>query len=225
MAFHRLLIMNNRITALGALVILSVAAIGCARLPYTTMAVEEHERLLVTLQHEVAPAGYTHPVQVTVADVAAILRGFSVRPQQALPLRWYAEEDPPKPLFREDEIRLLAPAMSQAFQRVGPDERVRFEVRAPGLNPATSRDVTAGWVAVREPYFYLAVEHVHAQIPMRKSDQYDYNFPTPPPLPGSFLLYFEPGRYWVTDRSGTTRGLDYRAYLKSAIAPTGSPSR
>jgi hypothetical protein len=225
MAFHRLQIMNKRITTFGALVILSVAAIGCARLPYTTMVVEEHERLSVTLQHEVAPTGYTHPVQVTVADVAAILRGFSVRPQQALPLRWYAEEDPPKPLFREDEIRLLAPAMSQAFQRVGPDERVRFEVRAPGLNPATSRDVTAGWVAVREPYFYLAVEHVHAQIPMRKSDQYDYNFPTPPPLPRSFLLYFEPGRYWMTDRSDTTRRLDYRAFLKSAIAPTEGPSR
>lgn len=216
--------MNNRIAIFGALVILGLAA-GCARLPYDTMAVEEHDRLLVTLQQEVAPAGYTHPVQVSVADVAAILRGFSVRPQRALPLRWYAEEDPPKPLFREDEIRLLAPALSRALHVVGPDERVRFEVRAPGLNPATSRDVTAGWVAVRGPYFYLTVEQVHAQVPIRKSDQYDYNFPTPPPLPGSFLLYFEPGRYWVIDRSGLTRGLDYRAFLKSAIAPAGGPSR
>ena len=114
MVFHRFLIMNSRITTVGALVLLTVATIACARLPYTTMAVEEHERLLVTLQHEVAPVGYSHPVQVTVADVAAILRGFSVRPQQSLPLRWYAEEDPPKPLFREDEIRLLAPALSRA---------------------------------------------------------------------------------------------------------------
>lgn len=216
--------MNNRIALFGALVILGLAA-GCARLPYDTMAIEEQERLLVTLQHEVAPAGYAHPVQVTAADVAAILRGFSVRPQQSLPLRWYAEDNPPRPLFREDEIHLLAPALSRALHLVGPDERVRFEVRAPGLNPATSRDVTAGWVAVRELYFYLSVEQVHAQVPIRKSDQYDYNFPTPPPLPGSFLLYFEPGRYWVTDRSGTARGLDYRAFLKSAIVPAGGPAR
>jgi hypothetical protein len=225
MAFHRRQIMTKRVATFSGLVILSLAAIGCARLPYNTMIVEEHERLSVTLQHEVSPTGYTHPAPVSAADVAAMLRGFSVRPQQTLPLRWYAEEDQPKPLLREDEIRLLAPALSQALQRVGPDERVRFEVRAPGLNPATSRDVTAGWVAVREPYFYLTVEQVHAQIPLRKSDQYDYNFPTPPPLPGSFLLYFEPGRYWVIDRSGSTRGLDYRAFLKSAIVPAGGAAR
>lgn len=216
--------MNKRIALFGAFVILGLAA-GCARLPYDTMAVEEQERLLVTLQQEVAPSGYAHPVQVTTADAAAILRGFSVRPQQALPLRWYAEDSPPRPLFREDEIGLLAPALSRALRLAGPDERVRFEVRAPGLNPATSRDVTVGWVAVREPYWYFTVEQVHAQVPIRKSDQYDYNFPTPPPLPGSFLLYFEPGRYWVTDRSGTTRGLDYRSFLKSVIVPTGGPAR
>lgn len=216
--------MNKRIALFGAFVILGLAA-GCARLPYDTMAVEEQERLLVTLQQEVAPSGYAHPVQVTTADAAAILRGFSVRPQQALPLRWYAEDSPPRPLFREDEIGLLAPALSRALRLAGPDERVRFEVRAPGLNPATSRDVTVGWVAVREPYWYVTVEQVHAQVPIRKSDQYDYNFPTPPPLPGSFLLYFEPGRYWVTDRSGTTRGLDYRSFLKSVIVPTGGPAR
>lgn len=119
----------------------------------------------------------------------------------------------------------MAPALSRALRLAGPDERVRFEVRAPGLNPATSRDVTVGWVAVREPYWYVTVEQVHAQVPIRKSDQYDYNFPTPPPLPGSFLLYFEPGRYWVTDRSGTTRGLDYRSFLKSVIVPAGGPAR
>lgn len=71
--------MNKRIALFGACVSLSLA-IGCARLPYDTMAVEEQERLLVTLQQEVAPAGYAHPVQVTTADAAAILRGFpSVR--------------------------------------------------------------------------------------------------------------------------------------------------
>jgi len=215
---------NKWLAMFNAFVILALAA-GCARLPYDTMAVEEQERLLVTLQQEVAPAGYTHPIQLTAADAAAILRGFSVRPQRALPLRWYAEDNPPKPLFREDEIRLLAPALSRALHLAGPDERVRFELRAPGLNSAASRDVTVGWVAVREPYWYVTVEQVHAQAPLRKSDQYDYNFPTPPPLPDSFLLYFEPGRYWGADQSGTARGLDYRAFLKSAIVPTGGTAR
>ncbi len=217
--------MNRAITIYGALWLMALAASGCARLPYTTTVLHDNERLAVTLQHEVEPMGYTHPVQLTAGEVAAILRGFSLRPAQTLPLRWYAEEEPPKPLFREDELSLVAAALSQAFHRVGPDERVRFEVRAPGLNPATSRSVTAGWVAVRDPYLYLTIEHVHTQISIRKSDPYDYNYPTPPPLPGSFLLYFEPGRFWVTDHSGTARGLDYREFLKSAIPPSGGSSR
>lgn len=217
--------MSKAISLFGALWLMALAAGGCARLPYTTTVLQDNERLSITLQHEVDAARYSHPVQLTAADVAAILRGFSFRPTQTLPLRWYAEEQPPKPLLREDEITLLAQAVSQAFQRAGSDERVRFEVRAPGMNPATSRDVTAGWLAVREPYLYLTIEHVHAQIPIRKSDQYDYNFPTPPPLPGSFLLYFEPGRFWVTDRSGTSRGLHYREFLNSAIPPPGGPFR
>lgn len=217
--------MNRAITIIGALWLMAITATGCARLPYTTTVLHDDERLAVTLQHEVETMGYTHPVQLTAGEVAAILRGFSLRPEQTLPLRWYAEEEPPKPLFREDELALVAPAVSQAFQRVGPAERVRFEVRAPGLNPAASRSVTVGWLAVRGPYLYLTIEHVHAQIPIRKSDQYDYNYPTPPPLPGSFLLYFEPGRFWVIERSGTARALDYREFLKSAIPPSGGPSR
>lgn len=204
--------------------LLMVLTQSCARLPYTTTMLRDSERLLVTLQREVEPSRYSHPTAVSGPELASVLGGFSVRREQKLPLPWYAEEEPPKALFREDEIALLAPALSEAFQRAGTDERVRFEVRASGLNPATSRDVTAGWMAIREPYLYLTVEHVHAQIPKRKSDQYDYNYPTPPPLPGSFLLYFEPGRYWVVDQSGT-RALDYRAFLKSAIQPSGVPGR
>ncbi len=226
MAFSAFPNMNNAIRRLGLVWVgLATVAVGCARLPYTTTVIEDSERVSVVFQHEVEPAGYSHPVHVTTAEVTAILRGFSLRHQKTLPLRWYAEEEPPRLLFREDEIHLLAPHLSQAFQRVGPDERIRFEVRAPGLNPAASRDVTAGWVAIREPFLYVTIEQFHAQIPIRKSDQYDYNYPTPPPLPGSYLLYFEPGRFWMVDRSGTTRGLDYRGFLKSAIVPTREPSR
>jgi hypothetical protein len=197
---------------------------GCARLPYTTAVVHETERLLITLQREVEPAGYSHPAHVDESDIASVLRGFSIRREQKLPLPWYAEEEPPKNLFRQDEIAVLAPALSEALRRAGTDERVRFEVRAPGLNPAVSRDVTAGWLAIRDPFLYLTIEHLHAQIPKRKFDQYDYNYPTPPPLPGSFLLYFEPGRFWTADPTGR-RGLDYRAFLKSAIEPQGAPAR
>ncbi len=190
------------------------AMTGCARLPYTTKTVHDDERIVVSVQQEVEPQAYTHPIQLTSAEVAAILRGFSIREQQRLPLRWFAEELPPKPMFRQDELEALAPHLAVALQQLGVNERAHFEVRGPGNNPRYSRDTVAGWVAVRDPYLYLKVEYFHSQIPIRKSDNYDYNYPLTPPTPKNYILYFEPGRFWVADDKGT-RAVEYRQFLKS----------
>jgi len=69
-----------------------------------------------------------------------------------------------------------------------------------------------GWVL--ESYLYVTLEYVHVQIPTRKADLYDYNHPTPPPPPSEYLLYFEPGRFWVADQQGVS-ALDYRAFLNA----------
>ena len=195
---------------------------GCARLPYTTRTVHEEERVVVSVQQEVEPHSYTHPIQLTAANVADLLKGFSIRDQQRLPLRWFAEEVPPKPLFREDELLVLAPYLAEALQQLGANERAHFEVRGPGFNPRYRRDVVAGWVAVRDPYLYLTLEYFHNQIPTRKSDVYDYNYPTPPPTPKNYILYFEPGRFWVTDDKGI-RAVEYRQFLKSGESGGTAP--
>jgi hypothetical protein len=92
-------------------------------------------------------------------------------------------------------------------------------VLAPGMNPASERDTTAGWVAVREPYFHLRLEHFHAQFPVRKQEQWDLRYPAIPPEPGTYLLYFEPGRFWVPDPVSGEQAVELRAFLKSAIVP------
>lgn len=198
--------------------VLCVALIGlsssCARLPYTTKVVHEDARVVVVLKQEVKALIYSHPVQLGPAELTDILQGFSFRPKQRMPLRWFAEENPPKPVFRPDELEALTGRLSEGLRAAGPGERVHFELRAPGLNPSISRDVVGGWVAVREPYLYLTLEYVHVQIPIRKADLYDYNYPTPPPPPSEYLLYFEPGRFWVADQQGVS-ALDYRAFLNA----------
>ena len=209
---------------LGSVLVLAAGLMvtGCARLPYTTKTVHEDERVVVTVQHEVEARSYTHPAQLTAADLASVLRGFSIREQQRLPLRWFAEEVPPKPLFREDEIQALAPYLAEALQHVGPAERAHFEVRGPGNNPRYSRNVVGGWVAVRDPYLYLNVDYFHNQIPIRKSDNYDYNYTLTPPKPGEYILYFEPGRFWLTDDK-SVRGVEFRQFLKSAQSSGMAP--
>jgi hypothetical protein len=178
---------------------------------------------VVTIQREVKPAGYTHPVQLSGKDLTAILGAFSFREKQRLPLRWFAEETPPRKIFREDELQAVVPFLVEALQKAGPEERVHFHVLAPGMNPAYERDTTGGWIAVREPYFHFTLEHFHAQFPIRKQEMWDLRYPALPPEAGSFLLYFEPNRFWITDPSVGERAVLYRDFLKSILLPVKKP--
>jgi hypothetical protein len=190
---------------------------GCARLPYTTSVVHEDRRVIVSLQRDPDAKAFSHPVQFQADEISAVLNGFSFREKQRLPLRWFAEEVPPKKIFRSDELQALVPALVEGLGKAAPDERVYFQVFAPGMNPASERDTTAGWIAMREPFFHLALEHYHAQFPIRKSEQWDLRYPATPPLPKTFLLYFEPGRFWETDPATGRQAVQLREFLKSAI--------
>jgi hypothetical protein len=198
---------------------LVVIGLGCARIPYTTTVVHEDQRVAVMLQREITPAAYSHPVQMSSQQVAAILRGFSLREQQRLPLRWYAEEAPPNTLFREDELQVLAPQLAAALQKAGPEERVYFELFAPGMNPRYRRDVTGGWMAVHDHLLHLTIDYFHVQQPITQSDPYDYNYPTPWTPAKTYLLYFEPGRFYMTAPKTDRRGVDFREFLKTTLSP------
>jgi hypothetical protein len=198
----------------------AMATAGCARMPYTTQTIYEGPRVVVTAQRTIDEPPFTHPVTLTSGEVTALLKGFSLREQQRLPLRWFAEEAPPSPVLREDEIELVAPYLVEAFQRIGPDERAHFALLAPGNNPPYERDLLSGWMAVREPYLYLTVEHYHRQVPARTSDLYDRTNPSPVPPPKDYILYFAPGRFWVTDPKGV-RAVEYRKFLQSGEASKG----
>jgi hypothetical protein len=190
---------------------------ACARLPYTTAVVHEDRRVIVSLQRDPDAVPYTHPVELRAGELSAVLAGFSFREKKRLPLRWFAEEVPPKKLLRSDEMEAVVPFLAEGLAKAAPDERVYFQVLAPGMNPAAERDTTAGWIAVREPYLHLVLEHYHAQFPLRKSEQWDLRYPTTPPEPKTYLLYFEPGRFWETDPVSKRQAVQLREFLKTAI--------
>lgn len=207
--------MRRRSIRTGCLLAGGIIVAGCARLPYDTTTIYQGRQAAVILQQEVELTRYSHPVQLKADELAAILRGFSIREQQRLPLRWFAEERPPDQLFHDDELLVVTPFLAEGLQKAGPEERVHFALFAPGKNRAESRTVTSGWVGVREGLFYLTIEHLHAEMPVRSTDKYYPNNPQLPPLSGQYLLFFEPGRYWVTDRAGV-RALEFREFLKTA---------
>ena len=190
---------------------------GCARLPYTTSVVHEDRRVIVALQHDPDAKPFTHPVHLKADELTSVLNGFSFREKQRLPLRWFAEEVPPKKIFRSDEMQAVVPYLVEGLERAAPDERVYFKVLGPGMNPASEVDTTAGWIAVREPFLHLVLEHYHAQFPLRKSEQWDLRYPATPPEPKTYLLYFEPGRFWQTDPVTSGQAVQLREFLKTAM--------
>jgi hypothetical protein len=208
-------------TAIALVIVMAGASQGCARLPYTTQIVQQDQRVMVVVQHEVRRVAYTHPAKMTPDELTTILNGFSLRERRQVPLRWFAEEVPPQKLFRQDELDVLARPLASALEKASPEERIHFHVYMPGPNPNYDRDTTAGWLAFRDPYLYVEIEYFHTLLPVRKIDQYDYNFPLTPVSPKAYLLYYEPGRFWVNDPSSGTRAVDVRALLKSGIASEG----
>jgi hypothetical protein len=201
-------------------VLAGLIASACARLPYTTTVIHEDRRVVVSLQRDPHAVPYTHPVQLRVDELSAVLTGFSFREKQRLPLRWFAEEVPPKKIFREDDMQTLVPFLVDGLGKAAPDERVYFQVLGPGMNPAAERDTIAGWIAVREPYLHLVLEHYHAQFPIRKSEQWDLRYPATPPEPKTYLLYFEPGRFWETDPESGRQAVQLQEFRKSAVPPS-----
>ena len=213
MSHHR--VFSNRLLLCALMA--GVVMPGCARLPYTTSVVHEDRRVIVSLQHDPDAKPFTHPVHLQADELTSVLNGFSFREKQRLPLRWFAEEVPPKKIFRSDEMQAVVPYLVEGLEKAASGERVYFKVLGPGMNPASEVDTTAGWIAVREPFLHLVLEHYHAQFPLRKSEQWDLRYPATPPEPKTYLLYFEPGRFWQTDPVTSGQAVQLREFLKTAM--------
>jgi hypothetical protein len=72
---------------------------------------------------------------------------------------------------------------------------------------------------VQDQLLHLTIDYFHVQQPVRTYDVYDYNYPTPWTPEQTYLLYFEPGRFYVTDPKTDRRGLDFREFLKTIPSP------
>ena len=106
----------------------------------------------------------------------------------------------------------------QALQTVHPGERIRFEVLSPGRNPRYWRDVTGGWIKVRHRYFHLAADYFHVEQPIRKTDSYDPNYPSPWTPEQMYSVYFEPQTMFVLDPQMNSFAVDLSKF-SSDVAP------
>ncbi|MEX5214008.1 MAG: hypothetical protein NW703_07560 [Nitrospiraceae bacterium] len=221
----------RRVRAAALMIGLSVMA-GCASPPPAkTTSVLEAGRNVVRLESDPESISNSHPATLTSAEVGTLLRGVRVWERRNIFHRLYSGKAPRTRAFRDDEIALLAPALSTALIQAGPSERVYFH-----LSHATEtgeEETTTGWIAVREPILYLAVSEVHDRHgPVPDISKYDRQMPNVPEVSAAFDVIFEPeeylqaveskGRFWATDQREELQ-IRYREALGSVPAHPSLP--
>lgn len=196
-------------------------AIGCARLPVPVQVIHEDEHLVIRTERIAKDENYTHPISLKATDVARVLKGMSSRERPSTwPLRLFGKTVTPERLLRDEELQALAPYLVEGLQAAKPNERVAFALYESGLNPTYERIVTSGWIAVRDPFFHVALDDVRSLQPQSPTRGYYPFYPEMPPAPPPYEVFFEPQQFWMKDPADGTSAVQFREYLR-AVAPPG----
>ena len=73
--------------------------------------------------------------------------------------------------------------------------------------------MTGGWLKVRDHYLHLTVDYFHVEQPVRKTDAYDRNHPTPWTPEQMYSVYFEPERFYVIDPALNESAVDLDMFI------------
>jgi hypothetical protein len=218
-----------------------LAVSGCGTTPPAqTTSVLEVGRNVVRLESDPDSTSNSHPATLTSAEVGTLLRGVRAWERRNFFHRLYSGEAPKTRAFRDDEIALLAPALSKALAQAGPSERAYFHLSH--ATEAGEEETSTGWVVIREPILHLAVSEVHDRHgPTPDISKYDRQMPNVPEVSAAFDVTFEPedylkaveskGRFWAPDQREELQ-IRYRDALGSLPAhpeteknSTAPPSR
>ena len=194
-------------------------AIGCARLPIPMQIIHEDQHLLIRTEQVASTGDYSHPIVLNAEDIARILKGISVQDRPtSWPLRLFGKTAEPGRLFRDDDIRDIAPYLANGLQAAKPNERISFALNAPGPNPNYEHYVTSGWIAIRGPFFHIALDYVRNLQPRSPTHNYYPFYPEMPPAPPASNVFFEPQEFWRADPVDGDPAVQFRDYLHT-VAP------
>lgn len=202
---NRIRITNNRTRAwlirpLLALVGLALLG-GCASQSLAPQkTIYESGLNAVRLEEDPDSTSHAHPAALTPTEVGTLLRGVRSWERRNVIHELFSGQADRTRAFRDEEIILLAPALSKALAQATPTQRVYFH-----LSHATDQgeeETTTGWLSVRGTTFYLSLSEVHDRHgPGPDIGKYDRQMPNVPESTAAFDVTFEPEEYLVKVRS------------------------
>ena len=168
---------------------------GCAvpHVPSRTVYEDPTNFVRVELDRRVLPerpeTRHTHPVMVATDEMAAILKGLTVRDRRLRVHVWIAGEAAFEPAFTEMEIELLAEKLADALAKATPDERVTYYLSYP--QTSVKRQITSGGLYVQGSELHFTVSN-HREIYgiPAYGMVYDRRYPVLPITPKDFDVFF-----------------------------------
>lgn len=175
---------------------------GCASVsPVPEMVIYKSGLNQVHLEKDPDSVSNSHPATLTQSEVGALLRGVRVWKQRNLIHRLYAGESERTRGFRNEEVKVLAPALSNALELAAPDQRVYFHLSH--VTEYGEEETTSGWVSLRGHLLYLSLSEIHDRhSPGADITKYDRVLPNVSEQVPSFGVTFEPEEYVAKARSG-----------------------
>jgi hypothetical protein len=188
----------------GTLLLLSglILTLGCASTSdSSSKTVYESGRNQVRLVQDPDSSSNAHPATLSPSEIGALLRNVRVWERRNVIHRLFSGEADRTRAFRNEEITLLAPALSKTLAQATPDERAYFH-----LSHATEQgdeESTTGWLSIRNGTLHLALSEVHDRHgPQPDISKYDRQMPNVPERSAAFDVTFEPEDYLIKVTSG-----------------------
>lgn len=168
---------------------------GCASQPPSGQkTIYESGLNSVRLEKDPDSTSNSHPTALTPTEAGTLLRGVRSWERRNIIHRLFVGQADKTRAFRDEEITLLAPALSKALAHVSPSERISFH-----LSHATDQgeeETTTGWLSVRGPILYLSLSEVHDRhSPGPDIGKYDRQMPNVPEASAAFDVTFEPEEF------------------------------
>lgn len=155
---------------------------------------------VVHLEQDPDSTSNSHPVTLTPNEIGTLLRGVRTWERRNVIHRLFVGQADKTRAFRDDEIAVLAPALSKALAEASPSERVYFHLSSPTEDGF--EETTTGWLSVRDQLLYLSISEVHDKHgPGPDISKYDRQMPNVPQVPPEFNVIFEPEEYLARVKS------------------------
>ena len=184
------------IQALFLLIGLTMIA-GCASQPLAPQkTIYESGLNTIRLERDPDSTSNSHPTALTPTEIGTLLRGVRSWERRNVIHQLFSGQADRTRAFRDEEIIVLAPALSKALAQATPAQRAYFH-----LSHATDQgdeETTNGWLSVRGPILSLSFSEVHDRhSPGPDISKYDRQMPNVPERSAAFDVTFEPEEYLV----------------------------